>query len=74
MGKWRDKMLQIDAKKFILERANQGMTMSELAEKAGVSRKTIYCIENEIGNVRDSTLGKVSKALGKPLEEFIKKE
>lgn len=74
MGDRSDKMLQIDTTKIVLERANQGLTMNELALKAGISRKTLYMVENNIGNVRGTTFGKVAKGLGKPLEYFMKKD
>lgn len=63
--------LRIDTTKIRIERARKDWTKSELAEKAGVARKTLSKIENGTAkNVRITTIEKIAKALGKTIEDF----
>jgi transcriptional regulator with XRE-family HTH domain len=58
--------------KFEILRRGAGLTRSDLAEKAGVSRPTINKIERgDIGNVTVSVLLKCAKAIGCGLMEFF---
>jgi len=66
--------MKIDASKIMLERANQGLTMGELAEKSGLSIKTISRLEHKQVNTSLPTVGKVAKALGKRVEDFVVNE
>lgn len=66
--------MEIDVDKIILERANQGLTMSELAEKSGLNLKTVSRLENGQVNTSITTIGKIAKALGKRIEDFAVNE
>lgn len=65
-------MLLFDSMKLIIERANQQLTIRELASKAGVRHSTISDIENGHVKPRPITMAKIAKALGKDLEFFRK--
>ncbi len=67
-------MIQIDVEKLMLERANQGLTAGELAEKAGLGRQTVSRIEKGEAEPRLQTVGKIAKALGRRVEDFKKEE
>mgnify|MGYP001357043804 CR=1 FL=1 len=64
---------RIDAAKVRMARAQKGWTMTELAERAGVSRCTLRKIERGQGATYTS-LEKVAKAFGKRVEDFIEEE
>ncbi len=64
-------MIQIDIHKLMLERANQGLSASELAVKAGLGRQTVSRIEKGEAEPRIATIGKLAKALGKKVEDFV---
>lgn len=64
----------IDIRKIMVERINQGLSASELAKKAGLGKNTITNIENRNVTPRLHTLGKIAKALGKSIEDFKKEE
>ncbi|MBU5254997.1 helix-turn-helix transcriptional regulator [Tissierella praeacuta] len=66
--------MKLDINKIKLERANQGLTMGELAEKSGLNLKTISKLENGSDSLRLVTVGKVAKALGKRIEDFVVNE
>jgi transcriptional regulator with XRE-family HTH domain len=51
-------------------RAEQGMSKSELAKKAGVGRNTIGRIESH-GRAVDFTYGRIAQALGVPLAQLL---
>lgn len=63
--------LKIDIKKLTLERANQGLSQTELALKAGLSKNVIYNMENGFATPRIHTIGKIARALGKRVEDFV---
>ena len=46
-----------------LIRAERGLTQTELAEKAGLSRNVIWRIERSHGAIRLATLGRLAMAL-----------
>jgi len=53
------------------ERARLGWTQAELAERVGVSRKTINTVENNVF-VPSTTLAlKLARAIGKPVEALF---
>ena len=64
-------MLQIDTKKLLVAIANQCMTLEQAAEKAGIKRTSLSRLIKNSGSVRPDTIGKIAKALGKPVEEFL---
>lgn len=64
--------IKIDIRKITLERANQGISAHELSLRAGVSKNVVSNIERGLVNPRLDTLGKIAKALGKTVEDFIK--
>ena len=58
--------------KFEILRRGAGLTTTQLAEKAGVTRQTIYRIEKgEIGNVSVQTLVKCAEAIGCSIVDFF---
>jgi DNA-binding XRE family transcriptional regulator len=52
-------------------RADAGLTISELARRAGVSRDTISNAERGLHSLQASTLHKVAQALGKAPSELL---
>ncbi len=63
--------MKIDTKKLKLERANQGLTYEKLAKMSGIKDDTISRIERGATKPRVDTIGKIAKALGKKIEDFI---
>lgn len=51
-------------------RAESGLTLEELAEKSGVNINTISYLENGKQKARSTTLAKVARALGVPLDDL----
>lgn len=62
------------ANKVKERRKELGKTQKWLAEKAGVSRQTIYDIENERFNPGIDIATKISRALGRLCEELFPTE
>lgn len=52
-------------------RALRGLSLRELAEKAGVDQKSISLVENDHRKAQLKTLGKLAAALDAPLDEFL---
>lgn len=52
-------------------RSEAGLTQAELAERVGVSRKTINTIENRVFTPSATLALKVARALGRPVEEIF---
>ena len=52
-------------------RSEAGLTQAELAERVGVSRKTINTIENRVFTPSATLALKVARALGRPVEELF---
>lgn len=52
-------------------RTEAGLTQAELAERVGVSRKTINTIENRVFTPSATLALKVARALGRPVEEIF---
>jgi transcriptional regulator with XRE-family HTH domain len=65
-------MYQLDSDKLLYEIANKGLTVKEVAEKAGVGRKTLHEIVHGSKRPRLSTIGKVANAIGKKVQDFNK--
>lgn len=57
-----------------MARADAGLTISQLAEKAGVSRDTISKAEKGQHNLQAGTLSKVARALGTTASELLAEE
>jgi transcriptional regulator with XRE-family HTH domain len=55
-------------------RADAGLTISELAKRAGVSRDTISKAERGLHSLQASTLHKVAQALGRTPSELLAEE
>ena len=66
--------LKVDIMKITLERANQGISANELSKRAGVSKNVVANMERGSATPRLDTLGKIAKALGMKLEDFIRDE
>lgn len=64
-------MIKIDVKKIIYERANQCMTLKSLSKKSGVMLATLQRMEKGERAPRLDTVGKIAKALGKGVEDFV---
>lgn len=62
----------IDIQKIMLERINQGLSVAELAKRAGLGKNTITKLEHQVVTPRLHTLGKIARALGKSIEDFKK--
>jgi transcriptional regulator with XRE-family HTH domain len=57
-----------------MARADAGLTISELAERAGVSRDTISHAEKGRHGLQAATLHKIARALGKAPSELLAEE
>ena len=57
-----------------MARADAGLTISELAQRAGVSRDTISHAEKGQHSLQATTLNKVARALGKTPSEMLAEE
>jgi transcriptional regulator with XRE-family HTH domain len=57
-----------------MARADAGLTISELAERAGVARDTISKAEKGQHSLQASTLHKIARALGKAPSELLAEE
>jgi transcriptional regulator with XRE-family HTH domain len=57
-----------------MARADAGLTISELAARAGVSRDTISNAEKGRHGLQASTLHKIARALGKAPSELLAEE
>lgn len=54
------------------ERARLGLTQADLAERAGVSRKTINTVENGVFVPSTILALRLAAALGKPVEQLFR--
>ena len=52
-------------------RARQGLTQAELAERVGVTRKTINTVENRVFTPSTVLALKLAAALGEPVETIF---
>ena len=55
-------------------RARNGLTQAQLAEKVGVTRKTINTVENRVFVPSTILALKLAEALGVPVEEIFRLE
>lgn len=62
--------MKLNKNKVFLLRAEQGLTVGALAEKAGVSRRDLSA-DKKVGA---KSLGKIAKALGVKPEEIVMTE
>lgn len=62
--------MKLDKFKFDLYRAKRGISIKDLAKKAGCSYKTLQC-KDEVGPL---AIGRIAKALGVDPEELIIEE
>lgn len=65
--------MTIDKFKFEVTLADSGLSMKDLAERAGVSRQRISTMLNQ-RNVTPRTAGKIARALGVDVLEIIEVE
>lgn len=62
--------MTIDDKKFKIALARSGLTATQTAERAGISRQRLCSILNQ-KNVSPRSCGKIAKALGVDVTEII---
>ena len=62
--------MTINDKKFNIVLAESGLTMGELAERAGLSRQRVHMIINS-KKVTPQAVGKIARALGVKVTEII---
>lgn len=65
--------MKINRKKVELLLAERMLTYSELAEKYGVCRETLYRAVNR-PSIRPKTAGQIATVLGVPVDDIIEKE
>lgn len=65
--------MKLDVPKIKLILAEREMNQSDLAKKCGVNRQQINNILSR-GSCTLKTMGKISKALGMPVQEIVKEE
>ena len=68
------KKMKLDKKAFDLALAKAKLTKQEISQKSGVSSSTITKLLSESQNMRPSTAGKISEALGCNVSDIIKEE
>lgn len=66
----RGEKMTINNKKFDIALAESGLTMAELAERAGLSRQRINTILNS-KKVTPQAVGKVARGLGVKVTEIL---
>lgn len=65
--------MTINNSKFEIALANSGLTMSEAAERAGISRQRFSTILNQ-KNCTPKAVGRIARGLGVRVEEIIETE
>jgi transcriptional regulator with XRE-family HTH domain len=70
----RQRLRRPRLKALRMARADAGLTISELAKRAGVSRDTISKAERGLHSLQASTLYKVAQALGKAPSQLLAEE
>ena len=68
-----DNKMRINDMKFKIALANSGLTITQAAERAGVSRQRYSVILNQ-KNVTPQAAGKIAKGLGVDVTEIIEPE
>lgn len=66
-----DEIVTLVGRRIVAERASRGLSIEELAQRAGVSTGLLSQIERGIGNPSLSTLRGLADALGLPLGAFF---
>lgn len=66
--------MKIDNEKLKLAMANKVYSAKDLSEKCGVAQITICRITKGAQKARPTTIGKIAKALGVPVEQIIELE
>lgn len=66
-------IMKLDSQKLLIEMANACITITELAEKANVSRPALTKYATGKSNPKPVTLGKIAKALGIKVEDLIER-
>lgn len=64
----------VDMSKITYERINQGLSTVELSLKAGLSKNVVSNMEKGYVVPRLHTVGKIVRALGMKIEDFILEE
>lgn len=64
----------MDAKEFIKNEVDRGISQTEIANKVGVSNATVYKMLYTNTTLTLATIKKIAKAYGKPLSFFIAEE
>lgn len=64
----------LDMSKITYERINQGLSTVELSLKAGLSKNVVSNMEKGYVVPRLHTVGKIVRALGMKIEDFILEE
>lgn len=62
--------MTIDNMKFDIALANSGLTLTQAAERAGISRQRYHMILNQ-KNVTPQVVGKIARSLGVNVTEII---
>ncbi len=63
--------MKISKAKLELVMAEKAVTVSDLANKTGISKVGVSRIKNGLQNARPATIGKIAKALNVPVENLI---
>ena len=64
--------MEVNVEKLKALRSEQVLTLRELAEEAGVSKDTIWRLENGHSGAYPSTIRKLAKALGVRPRDLVK--
>jgi len=64
--------MEVDVARLRELRRRRVLTLEELAEKAGVSRNTIWRLEHGVMGAQPRTIRKLAKALNVEPEELVK--
>lgn len=65
--------MRIDNKKFEIAMAEACLSVNELSKQSGVNIVTLTKLRKGNHELMPKTVGKISKALGIPVEELIEK-
>ncbi|MFU0824784.1 helix-turn-helix domain-containing protein [Clostridium sp.] len=65
--------MRIDNKKFEIAMAEACLSVNELSKQSGVNIVTLTKLRKGKQELMPKTVGKISKALGVPVEELIEK-
>lgn len=65
-------MIELDIKKLLIAQANACLSLNELADKSGITRKGISNYIHNKGKATPKSIGMLAKALNVEVEEIIK--